>query len=181
MELCLGCMQEGKRHLQQQLLSFSSSFCSSRSPHRLLANADAVALVCCFYSYRFMDMFPDTALVREIQQDLDQTIQQGVLNITRLIRANDPAVANIVQAHIGKPQANSSRVPRAQRSSEEGMDSSLAGRLVRDGLLTPDLLRQLQREWSKNQNQGGASQSTLNNQDHPDESTHKSGKRKKKK
>ncbi|XP_075880210.1 ATP-dependent RNA helicase SUPV3L1, mitochondrial [Nelusetta ayraudi] len=131
-------------------------------------------------SYRFMDMFPDTSLVREIQQDLDQTIQQGVRNITRLIRANDPAVANTLQTHVGRQQANGSRVPRLQRSSDEGMNSSLAGRLVRDGLLTPDLLRQLQREWSKDQKQGAASQSTLNT-DLPDDSNHKKGKRKKKK
>ncbi|KAG7279178.1 hypothetical protein CRUP_022373 [Coryphaenoides rupestris] len=41
-------------------------------------------------SYRFMDMFPDTASVREIQRTLDDIIQQGVRNITRLIRASDP-------------------------------------------------------------------------------------------
>lgn len=127
-----------------------------------------------------MDMFPDTALVREIQQELDQTIQRGVQNITRLIRANDPAVANTLETHVGRQQANSNRVPRLQRSSDEGTDSSLAGRLVRDGLLTPDLLRQLQREWSKDQKQGAASQSTVNT-DHPGDSNHKKGKRKKKK
>lgn len=136
--------------------------------------------VCRFRSYRFMDMFPDTALVREIQQELDQTIQQGVQNITRLIRANDPAIANTLQTHAVRPQANSGRVPRAQRSLDEGMDSSLAGRLVRDGLLTPDLLRQLQREWSKDQKQGAGSQSTTNT-DHLEENNLKKGKRKKKK
>lgn len=127
-----------------------------------------------------MDMFPDTALVREIQQELDQTIQQGVQNITRLIRANDPTLASTSQTQGGRQQASSSRVLRAQRSSDEVMDSSLAGRLVRDGLLTPDLLRQLQREWSKDQKQGAASQSTMNT-DHLEENNLKKGKRKKKK
>lgn len=127
-----------------------------------------------------MDMFPDTALVREIQQDLDQTIQQGVQNITRLIRATDPAIANTLQTQGGRQQANSSRIPRAQRGSAEGMNSSLAGRLVRDGLLTPDLLRQLQREWSKDRKQGAVSQSTMN-MDHLGENNLQKGKQKKKK
>lgn len=127
-----------------------------------------------------MDMFPDTALVREIQQELDEIIQQGVQNITRLIRANDPAVANTLQTQGSRQQSRGSRVLRGPRSSGEGMDSSLAGRLVRDGLLTTDLLRQLQREWSKDQKPGDASQSSLNTE-HPDDSNNKKGKRKKKK
>ncbi|XP_078079784.1 ATP-dependent RNA helicase SUPV3L1, mitochondrial isoform X2 [Mustelus asterias] len=40
-------------------------------------------------SYRFMDMFPDVNLVRDIQTELDSIIQIGVKNITRLIRASD--------------------------------------------------------------------------------------------
>lgn len=145
----------------------------------LLAN---LALVC-LCSYRFMDMFPDTALVREIQQELDNIIQQGVQNITRLIRANDPTITDALQTH-GSRQVTggsaSSRVPRGQRSSGERMDSSLAGRLVRDGLLTPDLLRQLQREWSKDQKQGAAEQSALNSE-YQDDNNNKKGKRRKKK
>uniref|UniRef100_A0A669BTH4 ATP-dependent RNA helicase SUPV3L1, mitochondrial n=1 Tax=Oreochromis niloticus TaxID=8128 RepID=A0A669BTH4_ORENI len=94
-------------------------------------------------SYRFMDMFPDTASIREIQRELDDIIQQGVRNITRLIRASDPTVTDPLQA----------QSQRGQRASGQMMDSSLASRLVRDGLLTPDLLQQLQREWSKDQKQ----------------------------
>lgn len=134
-----------------------------------------------------MDMFPDTALVREIQQELDHIIQQGVQNITRLIRANDPTITDALQTH-GSRQVTGgpagSRVPRGQRSSGERMDSSLAGRLVRDGLLTPDLLRQLQREWSKDQKQGAAEQSALNTEhqdDDDDNNKKKKGKRRKKK
>lgn len=97
-----------------------------------------------------MDMFPDTALVREIQQELDNIIQQGVRNITRLIRATDPTGV--------EPQT--SRRGRAAAGAHGGgsgtgptVDGSLASRLVRDGLLSSDLLQQLQREWSKNQQQ----------------------------
>lgn len=114
-------------------------------------------------SYRFMDMFPDTALVRKIQHELDEIIQQGVRNITRLIRATDPAITDPLQSQSSKRgqtgrnsrTASSSYLTGGQRDkggSETRMDSSLAGRLVRDGLLTPGLLQQLQREWSKDQN-----------------------------
>uniref|UniRef100_A0A669BDD0 ATP-dependent RNA helicase SUPV3L1, mitochondrial n=1 Tax=Oreochromis niloticus TaxID=8128 RepID=A0A669BDD0_ORENI len=115
-------------------------------------------------SYRFMDMFPDTASIREIQRELDDIIQQGVRNITRLIRASDPTVTDPLQAQSNRHSQTGrgtgstkfltgSRGQRGQRASGQMMDSSLASRLVRDGLLTPDLLQQLQREWSKDQKQ----------------------------
>lgn len=36
-----------------------------------------------------MDMFPDTSIIRDVQQELDSIIQQGVINITKLIRASE--------------------------------------------------------------------------------------------
>lgn len=36
-----------------------------------------------------MDMFPDTTVVRDVQRELDSIIQQGVINITKLIRASE--------------------------------------------------------------------------------------------
>ncbi|XP_045888315.1 ATP-dependent RNA helicase SUPV3L1, mitochondrial [Micropterus dolomieu] len=138
-------------------------------------------------SYRFMDMFPDTALVREIQRELDDIIQQGVRNITRLIRATDTTITDPLQTqgnrrgNSGTASSNnltSSKGQRGQRGSGELMDSSLASRLVRDGLLTPDLLRQLQSEWSKDQKQEFTYQSALDTE-HPNNNN--KGKRKKKK
>lgn len=142
----------------------------------------------CLRSYRFMDMFPDTASIREIQRELDDIIQQGVRNITRLIRASDTTVTDPLQAQsnrhgqTGRGTGSThfltgSRGQRGQRASGQMMDSSLASRLVRDGLLTPDLLQQLQREWSKDQKQDNSSQRAL---DLEHQSNNK-GKRKKKK
>jgi len=37
-------------------------------------------------SYRFQDLFPDALVVRESQKGLDKIIQQGVFNITRLLK-----------------------------------------------------------------------------------------------
>lgn len=135
-----------------------------------------------------MDMFPDTHRVREIQRELDDIIQQGVLNITRLIRATDPTITNPPQTQLNKRGQTSgssdgnyltgSGGPRGQRGSGQMMDSSLASRLVRDGLLTPDLLRQLQREWSKDQRQDYTKQSPLDTEHH---NNNNKGKRKKKK
>lgn len=98
-----------------------------------------------------MDMFPDTAMVREIQQELDKVIQQGVRNITRLIRANDPTVADALQTR-GRGRGLGPAGHGGQRRPGDSAENSLSDRLVKDGLLTADLLRQLQREWSKEQN-----------------------------
>lgn len=132
-----------------------------------------------------MDMFPDTAMVREIQQELDKVIQQGVRNITRLIRATDPAMADTLQTRggrrvfaglVGSHQLASSKGHRGQKSSGDSMENSLSDRLVKDGLLTPDLLRQLQQEWSQEQN--STNQSALDAGHHRN---NKKGKRRNKK
>uniref|UniRef100_A0A3B3Z9V6 ATP-dependent RNA helicase SUPV3L1, mitochondrial n=1 Tax=Periophthalmus magnuspinnatus TaxID=409849 RepID=A0A3B3Z9V6_9GOBI len=98
--------------------------------------------------YRFMDMFPDSILIRQIQKDLDEIIQEGVRNITRLIRASDTSVSDPLQNAKPDQKANGLS-PKVQRGSRATMNSSLTSRLVRDGLLTPDMIQQLQREWSK--------------------------------
>lgn len=134
-----------------------------------------------------MDMFPDTASIREIQRALDDIIQQGVQNITRLIRATDPALTDPLQAQSEQTGGNNRTVrgglsPRSkgQIGSREMADSSsLSSRLVRDGLLTPDLLKQLQKEWSKGQNNKVTRLSALDTE-HP-YNDNKGNRRKKKK
>lgn len=107
-----------------------------------------------------MDMFPDTAAIRGIQQELDNTIQQGVRNITRLIRASDPNLSDPPEQNAAAAASSRSR-SRGQRSPAGMTEKSLASRLVKDGLLTPDLLKQLQREWSKSLRLEGGGQSLL--------------------
>lgn len=109
-------------------------------------------------------MFPDASLVREIQQELDSIIQVGVRNITRLIRATEGQSASAGSA----AESKSSPLPglrlRKARGSKSqvhikqdvmGTDNSLSTRLVQEGLLTPELLQQLQREWTKDQKPSG--------------------------
>ncbi|XP_048060713.1 LOW QUALITY PROTEIN: ATP-dependent RNA helicase SUPV3L1, mitochondrial [Megalobrama amblycephala] len=113
-------------------------------------------------SYRFMDMFPDANLIREIQKELDGIIQVGVRNITRLIRATENQSAAAETTASVRLLSNTLPLRRGralkahnQRKELRPTDSSLSSRLLRDGLLTKELLEQLQREWVREQSQNG--------------------------
>uniref|UniRef100_A0A8C5EY08 ATP-dependent RNA helicase SUPV3L1, mitochondrial n=1 Tax=Gopherus evgoodei TaxID=1825980 RepID=A0A8C5EY08_9SAUR len=129
-------------------------------------------------SYRFMDMFPDANLVRDIQKELDNIIQIGVRSITRLIRASERTEVNDRMLNLKDlPAANQeqfssvTKVPGQKRirgskalgykpaEVQSNMKSygqgSLAARLVREGLLTQEMLKQLEREWQVHHNNNG--------------------------
>ncbi|XP_051883394.1 ATP-dependent RNA helicase SUPV3L1, mitochondrial [Pristis pectinata] len=130
-------------------------------------------------SYRFMDMFPDVNLVRDIQTELDSIIQIGVRNITRLIRASDPVSVTATAGPDGS--SNYGGMRKKQRINMDGVNlsrrlrgskalgyrpltyeadapeqagNSLSARLVQEGHLTAELLQQLQEEWSASQGYG---------------------------
>lgn len=46
------------------------------------------------YSYRFTDLFTDAAHVRDLQQELDMIIQQGVLQLTQLLKNQETGVSS---------------------------------------------------------------------------------------
>jgi len=46
-------------------------------------------------SYRFPDLFPDGELVRDMQHELDEIIQVGVHNITRLLRNSESGITSL--------------------------------------------------------------------------------------
>lgn len=46
-----------------------------------------------WFSYRFIDIFPDANLVRDIQLELDEIIQQGVFQITKLLKNSETATS----------------------------------------------------------------------------------------
>ncbi|NXA36667.1 SUV3 helicase, partial [Eudromia elegans] len=135
-------------------------------------------------SYRFMDMFPDATLVRDIQKKLDDIIQIGVCNITKLIRASQPTAASGATLTVSEefPLSRTKRdtrlmselqgakspvqPPKAMEALGERRGKSLkaqrsvrredlkirgrgtlADRLLREGLLTQEMLRQLESEW----------------------------------
>lgn len=45
-------------------------------------------------SYRFVDIFPEANLVRDIQKELDEIIQQGVIQITKLLQNSESATSS---------------------------------------------------------------------------------------
>ncbi|CAN8025129.1 unnamed protein product [Ixodes persulcatus] len=81
-------------------------------------------------SYRFTDLFPDAEAVRGMQRELDLVIQQGVLSMTQLLRA--------------EPRRES-----REQTAEELSRGRLADRLLAQGLLTKEQLVELQREWQR--------------------------------
>jgi len=130
-------------------------------------------------------MFPDVEHVRDMQRELDQIIQAGVVNITRLVRNSETSVSSGVgedaedefeiQRRVPHPIAENllddsddddseecttkfSR-PNLQRTkSGQATDNQfvlksgqrLTDQLVKQGLLTKSMLKQIQQELSEN-------------------------------
>uniref|UniRef100_A0A2K6N7N7 ATP-dependent RNA helicase SUPV3L1, mitochondrial n=1 Tax=Rhinopithecus roxellana TaxID=61622 RepID=A0A2K6N7N7_RHIRO len=140
-------------------------------------------------SYRFMDMFPDGSLIRDLQKELDGIIQAGVHNITKLIKVSEthkllnlegfPSVSQSRLSGTLKSQARRTRGTKALGSkateppSPNAGELSLASRLVQQGLLTPDMLKQLEKEWM--------TQQTERSKERTESGTHPKGTRRKKK
>uniref|UniRef100_UPI00358EB142 ATP-dependent RNA helicase SUPV3L1, mitochondrial isoform X2 n=1 Tax=Myxine glutinosa TaxID=7769 RepID=UPI00358EB142 len=144
------------------------------SPHNIrdLAHLEAVHDVCDLYlwfSYRFPDMFIDPEPVRIIQKRLDEIVQEGVKRITCLIHAMDTSTSpqilgtmelvtlqgkkamekQLVTRKTDAPRKNSSSQdrPECDTTISQKLPSSLTEQLVAKGLLTPAMLKQLQKEW----------------------------------
>ncbi|XP_001359616.3 ATP-dependent RNA helicase SUV3 homolog, mitochondrial [Drosophila pseudoobscura] len=106
-------------------------------------------------SYRFMDLFPEAGNVREAQKELDEIIQQGVFQITRLLKNTEasqegetPNYSMRRVTHVKEP-----RLPSASRGR-------LTDRLLAQGLLTPGMLSELRKEWDAQQVGQAAAAST---------------------
>ncbi|XP_043651567.1 ATP-dependent RNA helicase SUV3 homolog, mitochondrial isoform X1 [Drosophila teissieri] len=97
-------------------------------------------------SYRFMDLFPEAAYVRDAQKELDEIIQQGVFQITRLLK-NTEASQDGVTSSYAMRRITHMREPRLPSSSR----GRLTERLLAQGLLTPGMLTELRKEWDAQQ------------------------------
>ncbi|XP_013113540.2 ATP-dependent RNA helicase SUV3 homolog, mitochondrial [Stomoxys calcitrans] len=136
-------------------------------------------------SYRFMDIFPEAASVRAAQAELDEIIQQGVFQITKLLKNTE---ANQGTAN-GDTTYNMRRIvqtkePRLPSTSR----GRLTDRLISQGLLTPGMLSELRKEWDaqqqalkhKEQNQDNQSKTDeFPNDSDDDDSTYNKNMRKK--
>lgn len=140
--------------------------------------------MCC--SYRFIDVFPDVEHVRDMQRELDQIIQAGVVNITKLLRNSETSVSSGV-AEDGEDEFEIRRQIRQQSTAEEDLLDSddeqskyvsgrrkpvkpnvrtesdgsntqfvvksgqrLTDQLVKQGLLTKSMVKQIQQELTEN-------------------------------
>ncbi|XP_026465401.1 ATP-dependent RNA helicase SUV3 homolog, mitochondrial-like [Ctenocephalides felis] len=111
-----------------------------------------------WFSYRFMDLFPDANLVRDTQKELDAIIQQGVFQITRLLKNSENVISTNTpdedSISINHRRNNYLREP----SSPNVGKGRLTERLLAQGLLTPHMLQELKKEWQGSADKGSSSQ-----------------------
>ncbi|XP_013788263.1 ATP-dependent RNA helicase SUV3 homolog, mitochondrial-like [Limulus polyphemus] len=117
-------------------------------------------------SYRFLDLFPDAEHVRMIQRELDKIIQEGVYSITSLLQTGEFEKDQVVteeQQLSGHNEdiRNKSRHIRGNdvfvkaASSVSIGKGQLTQQLLDKGLLTHQMLEQLQKEWEEGGNSSG--------------------------
>ncbi|XP_003746157.2 ATP-dependent RNA helicase SUV3 homolog, mitochondrial [Galendromus occidentalis] len=116
-----------------------------KSPENIveLVHLEAVFDVVDLYlwlSYRFQDLFPEQERVRELQIELDEMIQGGVVSFTRLLRAVTSADGE--KAVRRRPRRETKKVVPENASATKLTDS-----LISRGLITEDELKMLQEEW----------------------------------
>ncbi|KAF5273770.1 hypothetical protein FQA39_LY00885 [Lamprigera yunnana] len=107
-----------------------------------------------WFSYRFMDLFGDGQLVRDIQKELDSIIQQGIVQLTRLLRNSEMGVASesdVTDEDDFAITQNKQKYLRGEQTSSIGR-GRLTERLLAQGLLTPSMLQELKKEWTKKSN-----------------------------
>ena len=144
-----------------------------------------------------MDMFPDVEHVRDMQRELDQIIQAGVINITKLMRNSETSVSSGV-AEDGEDEFEIRQRVQQQSTADDLMDSSddedgkymsghkkpvkpklrtklgdseaqfvvksgqrLTDQLVKQGLLTKSMLKQIQQELSDSVSRDDENDTTL--------------------
>lgn len=158
-------------------------------------------------SYRFMDQFPDAASVRAAQKELDEIIQQGVFQITRLLKnteANQGVhdgdtsynMRRIVQTkgmiynHKRNQISNSKIITSLEPRIPSTSRGRLTDRLIAQGLLTPGMLSELRKEWDAQQQSSASKQhqhtsnqldKSNDSDDDDDSALHKKMRRKRKK
>lgn len=98
-------------------------------------------------SYRFMDLFPDTNIVRDVQKELDSIIQSSIIQLTVLLRNSETGISS---GAASVADADNFHINTQKQHHGQG---KLTDKLLARGLLTPSMLQELQREWSaKNKN-----------------------------
>ncbi|CAG9772848.1 unnamed protein product [Ceutorhynchus assimilis] len=104
-------------------------------------------------SYRFMDLFNEPNLIRDMQKELDQIIQQGVVQLTRLLRNSETGISSGTSgADDEQFDSNTKKQNYLRNQSLSAIGRGrLTERLLAQGILTPTMLSELKKEWNKNQ------------------------------
>ena len=123
-------------------------------------------------SYRFPDLLPEQELVRHMQRELDHLIYSGVAAITKLLKAteaqhrssdssgqnrgsdtgdynrsSDSSSPNRSSDPAGHPRSSLRKMRPSVLEGETSQKPSLTDQLVSSGVLTPQVLEMLKREW----------------------------------
>ncbi|XP_022916085.1 ATP-dependent RNA helicase SUV3 homolog, mitochondrial [Onthophagus taurus] len=110
-----------------------------------------------WFSYRFMDLFGEADLVRDMQKELDLVIQQGVIQITRLLKNSESGYSSGTGATPDDEDYAAHRKKqnylRGNRKTNLG-GGRLTERLLAQGLLTPNMLQELKKEWNRDDDSG---------------------------
>ncbi|XP_060528380.1 ATP-dependent RNA helicase SUV3 homolog, mitochondrial [Cylas formicarius] len=105
-------------------------------------------------SYRFNDLFNDAELVRDMQKELDQIIQQGVVQLTRLLKNSETGISSGTSAADDDEFDSHRKKQRYLRGGDHRQRAGvgqgrLTERLLAHGILTPTMLHELKKEWNK--------------------------------
>ncbi|XP_043266679.1 ATP-dependent RNA helicase SUV3 homolog, mitochondrial [Venturia canescens] len=119
-------------------------------------------------SYRFMDLFPDTNTVQDMQKELDAVIQHGVFELTKLLKnvetGTSTAAVTVADTENFEVNTQKQHYYRGSPSNNNFMQQPvgrgrLTEQLLAQGLLTPNMLQELQREWTQGSNTAKNSES----------------------
>lgn len=102
-----------------------------------------------------MDLFPHAAAIRDAQKILDQLIQEGVYQITRLLRNSEQTSNLTYEPSETYATFNSHKQPISYRETSITSQTKgrLTERLIAQGLLTPVILQELRKEWTQQKNE----------------------------
>ncbi|KAL3268936.1 hypothetical protein HHI36_008023 [Cryptolaemus montrouzieri] len=101
-------------------------------------------------SYRFMDLFVDANLIRDMQKELDAIIQQGVVQITRLLKNSESVISSGTSSAAAEDEFSLTRQKQHYlRDTKTSLGKGrLTERLLAQGILTPNMLQELKKEWN---------------------------------
>lgn len=118
----------------------------------------------------FQDMFPDIDIVRSVQNELDQVIEEGVVRIVQLLRNSESGTSSGAVKYDEDAFEAKSRQQNRFKKWKHGTDKSfsdlmktnvkldtkrgkLTDQLINQGLLTKNMMEELKREWA-NEDEG---------------------------